>query len=95
MVWLVSRRIEVVSRAICWKRLRDLDWRVANISSALTTIVMASSEYLVSSMSALIDYGIMDLKMELEKLKDTVDVIDIEGGILIGNSEGDLMFLRK
>ena len=57
-----------------------------------SVVFMASSESLGSSLLALIDY---DIKEELEKLKDIVDVIDIEGGICLGNVEGDLVFLRN
>lgn len=66
--------------------------KVASISGVIVVVIMASSESLGSSLPTLIDY---DIKEEVEKLKGTVDVIDTEGGIRLGNVEGDLVFLRK
>ena len=65
--------------------------RVASISGASAVLIMAI-ESLGSSLPTLIDY---DIKEELEKLKDTMDVIDTKGGRRLGNVEGDLAFLRK
>ena len=66
--------------------------KVVGISGVFVIEIMASSESLGSSLSALIDY---DIKEEVEKLKGMVDVIDTEGGRRLGNVEGDLAFLRK
>ena len=55
-------------------------------------VIMACSESLGSSLSALIDY---DMKEEVEKLKGTVVVINTKGGRHLGNGEGDLAFFRK
>ena len=53
---------------------------------------MATFESIGSSMPALVDF---DVQEEVEKLKETVDVIDSEGGRRLDNWEGDLAFLRK
>lgn len=65
--------------------------KVASVRDSVV-VIMACSESLGSSLSALIDY---DMKEIVEKLKGTVAVINTEGGRRLGNGEGDLAFLRK
>ena len=55
-------------------------------------VVMANSELMGSSRLALVE---LDVREEVEKVRETVDVIDSEGDIRLANVEGDMAFLRK
>ena len=72
MVWLVCIQIEVVFKASCGKKLQV----VAPKEIRSVVSFMASSESLGSSIPALVDY---DVREEVEKLKGTVEVIDLKG----------------
>ena len=53
---------------------------------------MANSESMGSSLPTLSDF---DVREEVVKIKETMDIIDSEGGRRLDNVEGDLVFLRK
>ena len=53
---------------------------------------MANSKSMRSSTPTLVEF---DVQEEAENLKETMDVIDSEGGRRLDNVEGDLAFLRK
>ena len=71
LVWLVCMRIEVVFKASCGKKLRVVESK----ENRSVVSFMASSESLGSSIPALVDY---DVREEVEKLKGTVEVIDLK-----------------
>ena len=79
IIWLVCMQFETVF-SVCSK------------TKLLMVVDMATSESMGSSMPALVDF---DVREEVEKLKETVDVIDSEGGRRLDNVEGDMAFLRK
>ena len=72
VVWLVCMGIEVVFKASCGKKLRVVEPK--EIRSVVA--VMDSYESLGSSMPTLVDY---DVREDVEKLKGTVEVIDLKG----------------
>ena len=79
VIWLVYMQFETVFGICSRTKLR-------------VVVVMANSKSMGSSMSALVEFDVWE---EVEKLKETVDVIDSEGGRRLDNVEGDLAFLRK
>ena len=53
---------------------------------------MANSELMGYSRLALVEF---DVREEVEKVREIVDVIDFEGDRRLANVEGDMDFLRK
>ena len=53
---------------------------------------MASSKSMCSSLQDLRDFNVRE---EVVKIKETMDIIDTKGGRRLGNVEGDLAFLRQ